>query len=289
MIGEELSPILSNLAEGEERRRREEIWRRGHLSELCRALADLLVSEGEADTPRELFSAAGDLLREIHGLSADDRPLLPGLLLREGERLFDRAVLSTELVGGPVAPPPRARVVYVRNPLSDVAYTALSAALTSPTVGYRQNLRELFDDVENGYADYAVLPLLSGGAAVPSVAALMEERGLYVTAVVSVPSGEEEVTFGLLAREAVTLRPPTYFLFRVETEGTGEMAALLFALSRFGLSLRLTDSRESPLFRGRSAVRLLVEGEEESFFSLLVYLNLFFPGFVGYGYYFEIQ
>ncbi|MBO7293281.1 MAG: hypothetical protein J6V07_05045, partial [Clostridia bacterium] len=232
---------------------------------------------------------AGDLLREIPGLSVDDRPLLPSLLLREGERLFGRAVLPTELVGGPVAPPPRARAVYVRNPLSDAAYTALSGALASPTVGYRQNLRELFDDVENGYADYAVLPLLSGGAAVPSVAALIEERGLCVTAVTPILSGEEEVTFGLLAREAVTLRPPTYFLFRVETEGTEEMAGLLFALSRFGLSLRLTDSRESPLFRGRSAVRLLVEGEEESFFSLLVYLTLFFPGFTGYGYYSEIQ
>ena len=289
MTSEALSPILENLAESEERRGREATWRRGHLSELCRALADLLLASGKADTPRELLSAAGDLLRELPPLPAADRAELPALLLREAERLFGRAVLPSELVGGPVSPPGRARVVYVRNPLSDRAYTLLSAALGRPTVGYRQSFRELFDDVENGYADYAVLPLLSGGVTVASVATLMEERGLYVTATCRIPAGEEEIVFGLLAREAVVLRPPTGFLFRVETEGTEEMADLLAALSHLGLSLRLTDSRESPLFRGRSAVRLLVEGDRERFFSLAVYLTLFFPGFTGYGYYSEIQ
>ena len=286
---EALSPILDNLAEGGERLAREEVWRRGHLSELCRTLADRLFAAGEADTPRELLSSAADLLREIPGLLPTDRAELPALLLREGERLLGRAILPSELVGGPVAPPGRCRTVYVRNPLSDLAYATLSGALDRPTVGYRQSFRELFDDVENGYADYAVLPLLSGGVTVASVAALMEERGLYVAATCRIPTGDEEVVFGLLSREAVVLRPPTHFLFRVETEGVGELSALLSALSRLGLSLRLTDSRESPLFRGRTAVRLLVEGNDSSFFSLLVYLTLFFPGFVGYGYYFEIQ
>ena len=284
-----LSPILENLTEGEERRRREEAWCRGHLSELCRAAADLLRAEGEADTPSELFSAASELLRRLPPPSAEDRPLISRYLLREAERLFARPLLPIELVGGPVAPPSRARVVYVRNPLSDAAYATLSTVLKEPTVGYRQSFRELFDDVENGYADYAVLPLLSGGVTVASVAALMEERGLCVGAVTPVPSGEEEIVFALLSREAVTLRLPTYFLFRVEADGVGETAALVSALSHLGLSLRLIDSRESSLIRGRLAVRLLVEGDAERFFSLLVYLNLFFPGFMGYGYYSEVQ
>lgn len=289
MIPEALSPILENLAESEERRGRERVWRRGALSELCRGVADLVAARGEADTPRELLSGAGDLLRELPPLSPGDRAELPALLLREAGRLFGRAILPSELVGGPVPPPARSRVVYVRNPLSDHAYTALSAALGGPTVGYRQSFRELFDDVEDGYADYAVLPLRSGGVTVASVAALMEERGLSVAATCRVPADEEEVIFALLAREAVVLRPPTSFLFRVETEKMGEMVGLLTAATRLGLTLRLTESRESSLFRGRTAVRLLVEGNEESFFSLLVYLTLFFPGFTGYGYFTEIQ
>lgn len=288
MIPREISVPLDNLADSDGRRLREERRRLGHLSELAASLAKHLSEVGEADSPRTLLGGAAGLLAEVgaSSLGARDRAELTLLLLREAERRFGAPVTASALAGGPCPPPSRARTVYVRNPLTDGAYLRLSSLLSAPTVGYRQNFRELFDDVENGYADYAVLPLFAGGHFVGSVAALLEERSLFITAAVTVPTEEDEVTYGLLSREPFALRAPTHFSFRVGAEDAEALTAHLAAAARFGLSLVRMDAAPT-FYGGGMTCRYLFTGED--FAPMLAYLSLFAPSFTGYGFYTELQ
>lgn len=288
MISREISVSLDNLADSDGHRAREDRRRLGHLSELAASLAKQLSEGGEGESPRALLGGAASLLSEGVGehLGADDRAELTLLLLSAAERRFGAPVSAAALAGGPCPPPSRARTVYVRNPLTDGAYLRLSSLLSAPTVGYRQNFRELFDDVENGYADYAVLPLFAGGHFVSSVSALLEERSLFITATVTVPTEEDEVTYGLLAREPFTHRAPTHFAFRVGI-GSGESPTVhLAAAARFGLSLVRMDAVPTP-YGGGLSCRFLLAGKE--FAPMLAYLTLFVPSFTGYGFYTELQ
>ncbi len=286
---EEIAVTLENLADSDGRRAREARRRLGHLSELADSLIRTLSAAGEADSPRALLGGAAGLLADVGQapLDAADRAELTLFLLLAAERLFGAPVTAAALAGGPCPPPGRARTVYVRNPLTDGAYLRLSTLLTSPTVGYRQNFRELFDDVENGYADYAVLPLFAGGHRIASVAALLDERSLFITATVTVPTEEDEVVFGLLAREPFAHRPPTRFLFRVEAEGGAALPAYLAAASRFGLSPVRLDAAPAPYGGDRTDLRILLSGND--FAPMLAYLSLFAPSFTGYGFYTELQ
>ena len=289
MIGEELATSLGNLAESVTRGEEERLFRRGHLSELARSTSLHLIKAGEAGDPRSFFAAAGELLRDtvVSHLDAADLSELSLLLLSEAERLWGERPRPEQLGGGPVPATERSRVVYVRNPLSDTAYDRFSRILTAPTVGYRQNFRELFDDVENGYADYAVLPVRSGGVMIPSVSALIEERGLAVASVTRIPS-EDEVLFALLSREAVALCPPSSFLLRLRLGAEKAPIALFRALAAFGLSLAHLEMRPVPYEEGILAARLLVDVGGGGLSAFLAYLALYAPDWMGYGYFTEI-
>lgn len=284
---EEIAVTLDNLADSDGRSERERRRRTGHLSELAHALICAAHEAEEAESPRALLSAVPELLREGSGevLTPTDRAELTLCLLREAERLLGYPVTASALAGGPCPPAERARTVYVRNPLTEEAYARLASCLAAPTVGYRQNFRELFDDVENGYADYAVLPLLSGGRTVGSVTDLLEERGLFITATATVPTGEDEVVFALLAREPFALSPPRCFSLRAELADGEALAGLLAAASRFSLSLLRLDSAPAP-YGDRMACHILLGGED--FTAMLAYLSLFVPSFTGYGFYSEL-
>lgn len=279
---------LSNLADSTARIAREGVRRLGHLSELTYAAVSEIRAAGEGESPRTLFSSASLLgLGGVEAKTAEDRAAVVRALLGEAVALFGHPISAAELADGPRPPLGRARTVYVRNPLTDRAYAALSPLLSSPTVGHRQNFRELFDDVENGYADYAVLPLFAGGRPIGSVALLLEERALYVTATANISTEEDEVTFALLSREPVAHRSPTRFLFRFAAEETAELAMLLEALPALGLSLLQLDAAPLPYEGGGMSCRLLLAGED--FAPILVYLALYAPSFTSYGFYIELQ
>ena len=279
-----LSAPLADLSENAVRLARDREKRYGYLSEAATALAAELSLLGEGDTPAALYAAA---VSRLPALAPEDEVDFAGLFLRAAEKRAGHPLSLSDLPDGAGRPPERHRIVYVKNPISEDACTRFSALFSDAVCHSRMTLRELCDDVENGYADYAVLPLFADGAAVPSVASLLEERGLAVAATVRCPMREGEIVYGLLSSAPVRLCPPTRFFFRYRAEGDLGAAAVLSALARFPLSVEYLDTLPVPYDEG-AVFRILVAGEEGALCSLLSYLLLYVPTFVGYGFYTEL-
>ena len=291
-----LAPVLENLGESTVALGREHEKRLGHLSELAeevvRALAPTDMRTLLAALPQALEEAlptylagedtptahAATLRGALASLAGYDAAELTLLLRRAAERRLGAPLTLSDLAEGTKPPPARSRVVYVSNPLSDAAVPALTASLGAPRVAQRQTLRELFDDVDNGYADYAILPMSSDGVPIPSVTTLLDTYEMKLAAIHTVPTEEGGVVFGLLCRLAVELFPPRYLLLRLLPEREGELAAILAAAGR--LSCRIPYLAPTPLTydRGRFAYRLVAAGDADGLASLALYLALFAKG-----------
>lgn len=305
---EALSRSLDNLSGGAAVIARGQEKRLGYLSELADTFLEGIMTAGEATSVRSLIGIAATALSVLPSgnacertepgrnrylwdatlseLAEGDRALFARIMVKKCKEHFGHEIGLSDFADGAVPPPERSRTVYVRNPLSDRAYQAFSGMIGSPTVGYRQGFRELLDDVEHGYADYAVLPLFSGGARIGSVFSLLEDYGLHVAAVTVLDGGEEDVTFALLAREAVTLSLPNRFLFSLTLAGE-ELAGVLAAMRRLEVLPRRFEATPLPYENGRLSLCAAVGGDERSLIDFLTYLSLFWPGYVGYGFYTE--
>lgn len=302
------APVLDNLTEGAMRMAHEREKRMGHLFELSEALLASALEGGGEDSPRSLLAAVSALLPACAASTPQD-PTLPAhhaALWRNAlssVEMLDRVCLALAVrrtleghigrvltladVGDAVLlPPERERVVYVRNPLADAAYERLSTLLSSPTVGYRQSFRELFDDVENRYADYAVLPLYSDGITIQSVSSLIHDYGLKICGVSAVPTEEGEILFALITRGAVIHRPPSRFMFHILPENGAAPLSLLHAVFALGASLVRLDPIPLTYDNSCFGYRVIAAAEDPDIFvSLSVYLSLYAPGYTGYGFY----
>ena len=302
------APTLDNLTEDAFSIARLQEKRAGYLSELAEALLAAAVEAGSDPAPRALLSAISALLPACEqpspydpAMPARHAPLWQGALSavdtldrawlalavrRQIEHRLGRLLTLAEVGDGVLPLPERERVVYVKNPLADAAYERLAPLLGAPTVGNRQSFRELFDDVENHYADYAILPLFSDGVAVQSVSSLFYDYGLKLCAASAVPTEEGEILFGLVGRGALLHRPPEYFTFHILPERGGAPVALLAAAAPLGT--RITRLDPVPLTYDPSQVgyRVIAAAEDpDAFVSLSVYLSLYAPGYTGYGFY----
>lgn len=301
------APTLDNLTEDALSIARLQEKRAGYLSELAEALL-ASVREAGGDTPRALLSAIAALLPAceqpppcdpamparharlwqgaLSAMDALDRAWLSLAVRRQLERQLGRPLSLAEVGDGVLPLPERERVVYVKNPLADAAYERLSPLLGAPTVGNRQSFRELFDDVENHYADYAILPLFSDGVAVQSVASLFYDYGLKLCAASAVPTEEGEILFGLVGRGALLHRPPEYFTFHILPEREGAPIALLAAAAPLGTQIIRLDPVPLTYDTSRVGYRVIAAAEDpDAFVSLSVYLSLYAPGYTGYGFY----
>ena len=305
------APVLDNLTEGALHVVHEREKRMGHLSELAEALLSAVLEAGGDGSPRALLSAvAAQLpsctapLPQDNGMPAHhaalwrsslfavdvlDRACLALAVRRAIEGQIGRPLSLADIGDGIMPPPARERVVYVKNPLADAAYAKLSGLLTAPTVGHRQGFRELFDDVENQYADYAVLPLLADGVAVQSVSSLFYDYGLKICGVSTVPTEDGEILFALLARGALVHRPPRYFMLHTLPEHGEAPLSLFSAIGVLGASLVRLDPVPLTYDTSRFGYRVIAETDEpDVFVTLSVYLSLFAPGYTGYGFYTQI-
>ena len=305
------APVLDNLAEGAAVIAHESEKRLGHLSELAEALLSSALEAGSEKTPRALLAAIAALLpacaapppcdaalpahhkglwhSALASLEALDRACLALAVRRVLERHFCRP-LSLSDIGDDVLPPPaRERVVYVKNPLADAAYAKLSTLLSSPSVGYRQSFRELFDDVENHYADYAILPIFADGVAVQSVSSLLYDYGLKLCGVSAVPTEEGQILFALAARGAVIHRSPQYFMFHILPDDMAVPTVLLGAITLLGATPKRLDPVPLTYDTARCGYRVIAAADgEDAFVTLSVYLSLYAPGYTGYGFYTQI-
>lgn len=312
MTGEgRFAPTLDNLTEGAARIVHEREKRMGYLSELAEALLDAALDAGGEDTPRVLLSAIAALIpackaqpphdaalpsqhtalwhSALFSVDVLDRACLALAVRRSLERHFGRPMTLSEVGDGALPLPGRERVVYVKNPLADAAYARLSVLLSSPTVGHRQSFRELFDDVENHYADYAVVPLFADGVAVQSVSSLFYDYGLKICAVSAVPTEEGEILFALVTRGAVVHRPPKCFMFHILPEHGAAPLALFDAIAALGASLTRLDPVPLTYDTTCFGYRVIAAAEDaDAFVTLSVYLSLYAPGYTGYGFYTQI-
>ena len=302
------APTMENLAEVALSIARLQEKRAGHLSELAEALLAAVLDAGGDGTPRALLSAISALLPACEqspphdpAMPARHAPLWQGALSSVDaldrawlalavRRLIERQIgrpLTLADVGDGVQPlPERERVVYVKNPLADAAYANFSPLLTAPTVGHRQGFRELFDDVENHYADYAILPLFSDGVAVQSVSSLFYDYGLKICAVSAVPTEEGEILFALISRGALIHRPPECGMFHILPERGEAPIALLTAVAPLGARLLRLDPVPLTYDTSQVGYRAIAAAEDpDACVSLSVYLSLYAPGYTGYGFY----
>lgn len=302
------APTLDNLAEGAFSIARLHEKRAGYLSEFAEALLAAALEAGGDATPRALLLSVAALISAVEApppadptlpprnlplwqgalaaVDALDRARLALCLCRVLERQLGRPLSLADVGDGVQPPPERERVVYVKSPLTDAAYLKLSPLLTAPTVGHRQSFRELFDDVENHYADYAILPLLTDGVTVQSVSSLFYDYALKICAVCAVPTEDGEIVFALVSRGAVLHRPPEYATFHVLPVGGGAPTALFDALPLLGARLLRLDP--VPLTYDPSAVGYRVSvsaADTNALVALSVYLLLYAPGYTGYGFY----
>lgn len=300
--------VLDNLAENALAVSRLAEKRLGHVSELAETVIGELAAAGEVGSPRALLSAASSVFSSLlspavppadglprhraalsatlSSLSATDRAYLAGSVLAAAERVLGRPLAPGDFADGTVPPPEVSRLVCVRNPHTERALLRFLPLIGAPTVADRRDFTEVVDDVRGGHADYAVLPLRSGGVALGSVSAMLEEHGLAVLATVTLDTEGGEAVFGLLGRRSVRLGPPTHFLFTSALADVG-LSGLFAAVEALPVLIERceplpTPEGEDPLFR------LAVRGEEAALVPFLVYLSLFVPGYIGHGFYFEL-
>ena len=305
------APVLDNLTEGALCMAHEREKRMGHLSELAESLLSSVLEAGVDGSPRAILAAIAaqlpscaaaipqdpdmpahhaDLWRlSLASVDALDRACLALAVRRAVERQISRPLSLADIGDGILPPPTRERVVYVKNPLAEAAYAKLSALLTAPSVGHRQSFRELFDDVENQYADYAVLPLLADGVAVQSVSSLFYDYGLKISGVTTVPTEDGEILFALLARGALIHRPPRYFMLHTLPEHGDVPLSLFSAIGALGATLTRLDPVPLTYDTSRFGYRVIAAADDpDAFITLSVYLSLFAPGYTGYGFYTQI-
>ncbi len=280
----ELSASLFNLSESDARLLREGEWRHGVLSELAFSLAHM-PETAEALSARDFFAACEGLLSEgdIAPSGYDDRLALARFVLGAAEARFG-PLTAEALLGGPFAPPARSRTVLIGNDPSLEAYQRFAPLLSSPVPSYRESLRALCDDVENGYADYAVLPFFAGRTPVGTVFSLIEERGLSVLATAKSLREEDALTVALVGREPIAKEPTSLAVrFAGRTE---DITAALSAASALGLRLLFSEVMPAAFLEGALLCRAAFTGGGKAAF--IAYLSLFAKTFTVLGLYTEL-
>ena len=168
--------------------------RYAHLRELASALPAL---------PRDA-EEAGDMLIiyrrvcEQASLQRQDRLILcSALAQRPGEQGYARRFMG-------ITQPKRApRVVYVKNPLTDIAYGQFCEKLSGARVNYAADFTLAAEDVYHGRADYVILPVESEkNGRMYSFARLSEKYELKKVGCCAVYSITEdgETTYALFSR-----------------------------------------------------------------------------------------
>ncbi len=306
-----IQATVENLREVSRRQSAEWEKRKAHLEEAARAyLAAAL--EGEPTDPTALYLATEPLTRAFHtvtphdnmlpanrdgmieylmDLTYTDRVALADAFLQAAADHFGRPLTLADFPEGAAPRPEGKRVCYVRGHLADRAFAPLTEALGTPSVQYRESFREVADDVENGYADYGILPLSADGAPLHSVTELIGRHGLHLVDTLRLPSEEGEGTaFALLCRSAATLSDEVdTFSFRFVPVEEEALPALLRCLSVYGGRLLACNTAPLSYNTARFLCTVTLGGDETVFCRLLSYLTLFVPGFATLGFYRELD
>ena len=233
-----------------------------------------LLSPTDRATHRELLPQYRPwVMHALSQLAVYDRVVLCRLLL---DRLSaaERTLTMPAFLGGTSSP---RGVAYYRNALTDEAFAAFSAVLSSPRPISASDYLDSCAMVEAGDADACILPLTTtGGERAESVLSLLRSYGLLVSATRVVLNGEDSPT-GF----ALCTRFPT---------GEPESPALMLSFPD-GEPLDPSALTEAAVYAGMRITRLIfdrrlrLEACGGDPLTYLVYLTLFHPEYRVDGYY----
>lgn len=281
--------------------------RLGYLSEAAREALAGALRDGAGTLEDCLACPAGDILpeapvppadalpenrRELElsaaWLTEEDRIVFADAYLSCAEEHFGRAATLADFAEGIAPRPSGTRITYVASPHADRAFSAFSDLLGRAEARHTASFREACNELDGGYADYAILPLSSADLPLISVGELIFRYGLHIAAFCRLTAGEDEVVMALLSREAVALQTPTQFRFGFSPEGADDVVPVLSAAKNCGLSVLSFDILPLSYEEGRRSVHATLSGDPRGFVRYLTYLTLFLPGFTGYGFYGEV-
>ncbi len=188
-------------------------------------------------------------------------------------------------------------VVYVKNALSDEAYTVFAEGFSKPRVAYSVSIRDSVLAVSSGENGYCLLPFEeNGGVRLHTVAELIYRNDLKINGVTPVfgLDGNAELKYALLSKYFTVPRrgedDERYLELRLGEDSFSHLAQLLSSLPLFGMSLYRIDTVS--FFsdgEGERFIDLLIREENGSFVDLFVYLALFVSDFTPVGMYLNLE
>lgn len=182
---------------------------------------------------------------------------------------------------------PKAPVIcYLRNPISDLAYTEFVRDIPNASVLYADSFQSVCENLIGGESDYAILPIVSGSdGRLSRFEAMISSNGFVVSAVASVTPDPDISSdrFALLSRAPEVPQKPDrheILCLKLSIPSTGNPTALMTAAHDCGAILlesgtTYLDSRKSFSF--------VFDITESRLAAFLAYLTLEESGFVTNG------
>lgn len=239
------------------------------------------------DLLRENYEAMRDSLSAANALGAADRMTLCRHISDSvGARLSDEGLMSLFLQAeeGPESPV----ICYLRNPISDLAYTEFVREKPGAGVLYADSFQAVCENLIGQESDYAILPIVSGNdGRLSRFEAMISSYGFVISAVASVTHNHDAPPdrFALLSRSPEIPRKPDageILCLKLSVPSSANCAALISAAARLGAILREAETLYQD---SRKSFSFVFEITNARLAALLTYLTLEEGGFVTNGLY----
>ncbi len=223
--------------------------------------------EVREDTKESIVSALG-------AVTAYDRAVIAELICTRFAHDGHPFTLSDFLV----TETSNARIAYMRNAYTDEAYDVLSSALTDSTAFFTDSYEDACIEVAEGNAGYCILPWRdTSGAFLRATLTYLEAYHLIAISTVTVTDGEDIPMQYALVGQATTPVPALWeMVVALPNEWIAEGRTFFSALAHFGISVAGVHVSRGVLYTLRASVPPA---------RLLVWLNLFAPGYQIRGFY----
>ena len=178
-------------------------------------------------------------------------------------------------------------ISYVKNDHSSKAFSYFSQAETAVAHAATSHAA-CCEDVSEGEADACILPLYTGKDGIlTSFCALAEEHGLAVHSLlrIEMPHTEDFTLFGLMRPQCEYIKGARYFVFAIHEELLARFGTVLSALKAYGATpVKLGTVSLGKEFGGFLTL-CVADILNANLSALLLYLDLFFPSYIAFGFF----
>ena len=261
--------------------------RSAHLREAALLLYRGSITDGTADFDnlREGYASACASLYAAGALNREDRITLCAHIADAvsaglSDELLMRYFLQAE------DRPKDPVICYLRNPISDLAYTEFVRDIPNASVLYADSFQSVCENLIGGESDYAILPVVSGSdGRLSRFEAMISSYGFVTSAVAAVAPNPDMPSdiFALLSRTPELPPKPVrgeILCLKLSIPSTGVPSALTRAADGFGAGLIETATA---YHNSRKSHSFVFDITEARLAALLSYLTLEESGFVTNG------